>query len=44
MNHAAGNGHLNVVKYLHKHRSEGCTTLAMDYAAGYGHLNCQIST
>ena len=38
MNHAAGNGHLNVVKYLHEHRSEGCTDFAIDYAAKNGHL------
>ncbi|EGZ19433.1 hypothetical protein PHYSODRAFT_558166 [Phytophthora sojae] len=39
MDAAAGCGHLNVVKWLHAHRSEGCTTTAMDRAAGNGHLD-----
>lgn len=30
---AAGNGHLDIVEFLHVHWSEGCTTDAMDYAA-----------
>lgn len=38
MNGAAENGHLDVVKWLHEHRREGCTTEAVDMAAGYGHL------
>ena len=32
------NGHLETVKWLHKNRSEGCTTSAIDYAAENGHL------
>ena len=39
MNWAAGNGHLHVVKWLHEHRTEGCTTDAMDWAAENGHLD-----
>lgn len=38
MDWAAGNGHLEVVKWLHENRSEGCTTWAMDWAAERGHL------
>jgi hypothetical protein len=38
MDLAAGKGHLEVVKWLHKHRSEGCTTKAMDRAARHGHF------
>ncbi|CAN0442462.1 unnamed protein product, partial [Discosporangium mesarthrocarpum] len=39
MDMAAANGHLDVVKWLHKHRpSVGCTTNAMDSAAERGHL------
>jgi hypothetical protein len=34
---AAGNGHLEVVKWLHLHRPEGCTS-AMAAAAENGHL------
>ncbi|EGZ19424.1 hypothetical protein PHYSODRAFT_558163 [Phytophthora sojae] len=37
MDIAAANGHLDVVKWLHAYRSEGCTAAAMDKAAG-GHL------
>ncbi|POM74756.1 Hypothetical protein PHPALM_8237, partial [Phytophthora palmivora] len=33
---AAGNGHLNVVQWLHENRSEGCTSAAMDSAAKRG--------
>jgi hypothetical protein len=36
---AARNGHLEVVKWLHDNRSEGCTTRAMDDAAYNGHLD-----
>jgi hypothetical protein len=36
--YAAENGHLDVVKWLHAHRSEGCTTDAMDKAAANNHL------
>ncbi|ETI50794.1 hypothetical protein F443_05726 [Phytophthora nicotianae P1569] len=39
MDGAAMNGHLNVVKWLHKNREEGCTTSAMDLAAQNGHFN-----
>jgi ankyrin repeat protein len=38
MNWAARNGHLEVVKFLHENRSEGCTEKAMDWAAKNGHL------
>ena len=38
MDYAAGNGYLEVVKWLHENRSEGCTTDAMDLAAFYGNL------
>lgn len=33
MDLAARHGHLDVVKWLHENRSEGCTTDAMDLAA-----------
>lgn len=39
MNRAAAHGHLEVVKWLHANRDEGCTTAAMDGAAANGHLN-----
>ena len=35
---ASSNGHLEVVKFLHEHRKEGCTTNAMDLASREGHL------
>jgi hypothetical protein len=38
MNRAALNGHLNVVKWLHENRTEGCTNWAMDGAAQNGKL------
>jgi ankyrin repeat protein len=38
MDYAAGNGHLEVVKWLHTNRTEGCTKNAMDWAARNGHL------
>lgn len=38
MNYAAQYGHLDVVKFLHEHRTEGCTVNAMTYAATEGHL------
>lgn len=38
-NGAAANGHLEVVKWLHEHRLEGCSGRAMDGAASAGHLN-----
>ena len=31
--------HLDVVKFLHENRTEGCTTNAMDWAAENGHLD-----
>ena len=31
-------GDLDVVKWLHENRSEGCSIWAMDYAANNGHL------
>ncbi|ETV91643.1 hypothetical protein H310_13889 [Aphanomyces invadans] len=39
MDVAAANGHLDVVAFLHRHRTEGCTTNAMDQAAAKGHLD-----
>ncbi|CAN0063652.1 unnamed protein product [Choristocarpus tenellus] len=38
MDSAAAAGHLDVVKWLHKHRTEGATKAAMDWAAAKGHL------
>jgi ankyrin repeat protein len=38
MDWAAGIGHLEVVKWLHENRQEGCTKTAMDAAAWNGHL------
>ncbi len=38
MDRAAANGHLEVVRWLHANRTEGCTTSAMDDAAKNGHL------
>jgi hypothetical protein len=38
MDYAASNGHLEVAKFLHENRTEGCTKHAMDKAAMYGHL------
>ncbi|KAG3179896.1 hypothetical protein PC128_g15796 [Phytophthora cactorum] len=35
---AANRGHLDVVKWLDGHRSEGCTTAPIDSAACRGHL------
>ncbi|ETI33260.1 hypothetical protein F441_19917 [Phytophthora nicotianae CJ01A1] len=39
MDEAAANGHLQVVKWLHENRGDGCTTQAMDCAAANGHLD-----
>ena len=36
---AASNGYLDVVKWLHENRTEGCTTHAMDLAADNGQLD-----
>ncbi|RKO89632.1 hypothetical protein BDK51DRAFT_40633 [Blyttiomyces helicus] len=38
MDTAARAGRLDIVRFLHEHRSEGCTTAAMDAAAGTGRL------
>ena len=38
MNSAANDGHLEVIKWLHTNRAEGCTVYAMDYAIKNGHL------
>ncbi|KAF0685212.1 Aste57867_22855 [Aphanomyces stellatus] len=38
MDSAAANGHLEIVEFLHSHRTEGCTTDAMESAAANGHL------
>ena len=38
MDNAARQGHLEIVKWLHENRSEGCTTWAIDMAAYNGHL------
>ena len=39
MNYAARYGHLDVVKWLHENRREGCTENAMNCAAQYGNLD-----
>ncbi len=39
MNWVAERDHLDVVKWLHQNRKEGCTTNAMDLAANNGHLD-----
>ncbi|RHY59472.1 hypothetical protein DYB30_005079 [Aphanomyces astaci] len=36
---AATNGHFEVVRFLHAHSTQGCTTQAMDGAAQNGHFN-----
>lgn len=38
MDFAAESGHFKIVKWLHHHREEGCSTDAMDMAAANGHL------
>ncbi len=38
MNLAAANGHIEVVKWLHENRKEGCTEHAMKWAAQNGHF------
>ena len=38
MDNAASRGHLEVIKWLHSNRLEGCTTDAMDEAASRGNL------
>ena len=39
MDSTAGEGHLDIVQWLHHNRTEGCTIAAMDNAAGEGHLD-----
>ncbi len=39
MDLAAENGHLDIVKWLHENRTEGCTHNAMDWAAENGYLD-----
>ena len=38
-NWACEHGYLDVVKFLHENRTEGCTTDAMDSASENGHLD-----
>jgi phage tail protein X len=42
MDYAASYGHLDIVKWLHENRTEGCTEQAMNLAASYGHLDIII--
>jgi len=39
MTFAASKGHLEIVKWLHDNRSEGCKANTMNLAAENGHLN-----
>jgi hypothetical protein len=39
MDYAADNGRLDVLKWLHQNRNEGCTTDAMEWAVNNGHLH-----
>ncbi|KAF1314344.1 hypothetical protein FI667_g16756, partial [Globisporangium splendens] len=39
MDAAASGGHLEIIKFLHEHRSEGCTGAAMEDAATNGSLD-----
>ena len=39
MDWASENGHLEVVKWLHSNRTEGCTSYAMKWASKNGHLH-----
>ena len=39
MDLAAREGYLDVVKFLHENRNEGCTIEAMDYTAKNRHLD-----
>jgi hypothetical protein len=36
---AVQNGHLEVIKWLHENRKEGCTAWIMEYAVRNGHLD-----
>jgi hypothetical protein len=38
MDYAASNGYLEVVKWLHENRKEGCTAKAFEDATKNGHL------
>jgi len=38
IDYADKNGYLEIVKWLHENREEGCTTAAMDLAVENGHL------
>lgn len=38
MDEADGKGRLEVVKWLHENRKEGCTAKAMEAAVANGHL------
>ncbi|KAE9015857.1 hypothetical protein PF011_g7418 [Phytophthora fragariae] len=45
MDKAAEDGNLEMVKWLHHNRTEGCSTFAVDLAAASGHLdviNCKF--
>ncbi len=42
MEFGASNGHLDVIKWLHSNRTEGCTRKAMDSAAEHGYLEVVI--
>lgn len=39
MDWAAGKGYLEIVKFLHENRKEGCTKYAMTWAMENGHLH-----
>jgi hypothetical protein len=39
MDIACANGHLEILQYLHTHRTEGCTQDALDYASEGGHVD-----
>jgi hypothetical protein len=39
MNRAAMSGHFAIIKWLHMHRREGCSSAAIDNAAGIGRLD-----
>ena len=38
MDLTASKGHIEIVKWLHENRKEGCTTRAMYWAERMGHL------
>lgn len=39
MDWASQYGYLNIIKWLHENRTEGCTKNAMNYAAMNGHFD-----